>query len=408
MAQSYYATYKRFNGTDWDTFYFTTVASQVAETSTRKWLTDVQQGWVNDYLDPTTYNQVLKLVQLDASGLVPFSSVPSDLGYLYLTGGTMTGDINMNGNDINNIANLSGQATTDMVLGLGSDTYMTLKYNATEANRSLLMSRKIDMNNLKIVNLANATNAQDAATWGQVQSLAADGLKPMPLLQAATTTAVTLSGLQMIDDYQLLDGDRLLVKDQVDPLENGVYSVASSAWTRIDNQSTEGYYGQVLNGTVNRGTWYYAAEHPTVSGAFEWLIHSVPDEYNVITNAGLELIGMNFGIIESGVTNSMLAGSISNDKLLNLAVTKISDWASSDLATPLASTTTQGLDDHISNLYGMVKTIKGTATSVADAGDTILTLRSDLDTKNRTYIGSSAPQNTGYTSGDLFFQYTIV
>ena len=406
MAQSYYATYKRFNGTDWDTFYFTTVASQVAETSTRKWLTDVQQGWVNDYLDPTTYNQALKLVQLDASGLVPFSSVPSDLGYLYLTGGTMTGDINMNGNDIDNIANLTGQATTDMVLGLGSDTYMTLKYNATEADRSLLMSRKIDMNNLKIVNLANATNAQDAATWGQVQSLAADGLKPMPPLQAATTTAVTLSGLQMIDDYQLVDGDRLLVKDQVDHAENGVYTVASGAWTRINNQSTEGYYGQVLNGLVNKGVWFYAAEDGL--GDFIWLLHSVPDEYSVINNAGLEIVGMNFGIVAAGVTNSMLAGSISNDKLLDLAVTKISDFASSDLATPLISTTTQGLDDHISNIYGMVKSIKGTATSVADAGDTILTLRSDLDTKNRTYIGSSAPVTEGYTSGDLFFQYTIV
>lgn len=404
MAQTYYATYKRFNGTDWDTFYFTTVANQVAETTTRKWLTNTQQGWVNDYLDPTTYNQNSKLVQLDASGLVPFSSVPANLGYLYLSGGTMTGDIDMDGNDIDNIVNLTGQATTDMVLGLGTDTYMTFKYNATAADRSLLMSTKIDMDNSKIENLANATNAQDAATWGQVQSLAADGLKPMPPLDAATTTSVTLSGLQQIDDYQLVAGDRLLVKDQTDHGDNGVYTVSSGSWTRINNQSTEGYYGQVLNGTDNKGHWFYAAEDG--SGDFIWELHSVPDEYGVIANGGLEITGMNFGVATSGITNSMLAGSIANDKLLDLAVTKISDFASSDLATPVASTTTQGLDDHISNIYGMVKSIKGTATSVANANDTILTLRSDLDTKNKTYIGSSAPQTTGYVSGDLFFQYT--
>jgi hypothetical protein len=416
MATNYYATYKRFNGTEWDTFYFTTVANQVAETSTRKWLTNTQQGWLNDYLDPLTYNTPGQLVALDEDGLLTEAMIPGGLGYLSLTGGTMSGNIDLDGNKLKGVSGTYGNLNTNLVLGIEGlnnedpenpivtyNPYLTMVYNATSPY--LQAQYQLDMNNKKIVDLANATNSQDAATWGQVQSLAADGLKPMPPLKAATTTNITLSGLQMIDDYQLVNEDRLLVKNQTDPLENGVYTVASGDWTRLPNQSTEGYYGQILNGAVNKGTWFYAAEHPTVSGAFEWLLHSVPDEYGVISNGGLEIIGMNFGVKSEGITNAMLAGSIANDKLLDLLVTKISDFVSADLSTPLTATTSQGVDDHISNLYGMVKTIKGTTNSVDDAGDTIITLRTDLDTKNRTYIGDTAPSTTGYISGDLFFQY---
>ena len=48
----------------------------------------------------------------------------------------------------------------------------------------------------------------------------------------ATTANITLSGLQTIDAIVGADGDRVLVKDQTDATENGIYQMRSTAWTR--------------------------------------------------------------------------------------------------------------------------------------------------------------------------------
>lgn len=54
-------------------------------------------------------------------------------------------------------------------------------------------------------------------------------------VRAATTGNITLSGIQTIDGVVLADGDRVLVKDQTDASENGIYEVSSGAWTRTDD-----------------------------------------------------------------------------------------------------------------------------------------------------------------------------
>jgi hypothetical protein len=50
--------------------------------------------------------------------------------------------------------------------------------------------------------------------------------------RAATTGNITLSGLQTIDGVVLVDGDRVLVKDQTDGVENGIYTADSGGWDR--------------------------------------------------------------------------------------------------------------------------------------------------------------------------------
>ena len=51
-------------------------------------------------------------------------------------------------------------------------------------------------------------------------------------VQVATTANITLSGEQTVNTVALLEGDRCLVKDQTDPVENGIYTVEQSAWNR--------------------------------------------------------------------------------------------------------------------------------------------------------------------------------
>ena len=48
----------------------------------------------------------------------------------------------------------------------------------------------------------------------------------------ATTANITLSGTQTIDGVSAVADDRILVKDQTDATENGIYRVQSGAWVR--------------------------------------------------------------------------------------------------------------------------------------------------------------------------------
>ena len=51
----------------------------------------------------------------------------------------------------------------------------------------------------------------------------AQGLGPKQACQVATTVNITLSGLQTIDSYTTLSGDRVLVKNQSTSSQNGIY-----------------------------------------------------------------------------------------------------------------------------------------------------------------------------------------
>lgn len=62
------------------------------------------------------------------------------------------------------------------------------------------------------------------------------GISPKTAIKApisvATTANITLSGSQTIDSVAVVAGDRVLVKDQTDASENGIYDVSETAWTR--------------------------------------------------------------------------------------------------------------------------------------------------------------------------------
>ena len=48
----------------------------------------------------------------------------------------------------------------------------------------------------------------------------------------ATTANIALSGLQVIDGVTLTEGNRVLVKDQTNPVENGIWNASSGRWAR--------------------------------------------------------------------------------------------------------------------------------------------------------------------------------
>lgn len=60
----------------------------------------------------------------------------------------------------------------------------------------------------------------------------AEGLAYKAPVRAATTSNITLSGLQTIDGIALAENDRVLVWNQTDAKQNGIYAASSGNWTR--------------------------------------------------------------------------------------------------------------------------------------------------------------------------------
>lgn len=73
------------------------------------------------------------------------------------------------------------------------------------------------------------------------------------VVRAATTGTELLEDEETIDGVALDAGDRVLVKDQVDAEDNGIYVVALGPWSRAADELAHGFRVYVDAGTVNGG-----------------------------------------------------------------------------------------------------------------------------------------------------------
>jgi len=85
------------------------------------------------------------------------------------------------------------------------------------------------------------------------------GLDAKASVKAATTANITLSAPQSIDGVSLVAGDRVLVKNQTNTIQNGIYLVAAGAWTRTadadgSGELKVGTYVLVTSGTTQANT----------------------------------------------------------------------------------------------------------------------------------------------------------
>jgi hypothetical protein len=119
---------------------------------------------------------------------------------------------------------------------------------------SISPSADVAWNSHKITGLLDPSNAQDAATKNYVDATA-QGLDAKQSVKAASTANLTLSAPQTVDGVSLIAGDRILVKDQTTQANNGIYVVASGAWTRATDANTwtelVSAFTFVEQGTVN-------------------------------------------------------------------------------------------------------------------------------------------------------------
>lgn len=130
------------------------------------------------------------------------------------------------------------------------------QYILVDGTRAFTGDQSMGGNSL--TNVLDPVNPQDATTKAYVDAVAT-GLRPKGNVAVATTANITLSGTPIVDGYQTVIGDRILVKDQTLQTENGIYVVSAGAWTRSEDQDNAPlaevvngvFVPTVLNGTTN-------------------------------------------------------------------------------------------------------------------------------------------------------------
>jgi hypothetical protein len=125
-------------------------------------------------------------------------------------------------------------ATTSANGYLSSTDWNT--FNDKQATGVSVLLAGSTMNGLLVLS-ADPSAALGAATKQYVDNVA-QGLDVKGSVVVATTANISLSGTQTIDGIPLVAGYRVLVKDQTTASQNGIYVVASGAWTRATDMDT--------------------------------------------------------------------------------------------------------------------------------------------------------------------------
>jgi len=162
----------------------------------------------------------------------------------------------------------------------------------------------------------------------------------------ATGANITLSGLQTINGVTVVAGDTVLVKDQTNPAQNGIYIASATAWTySVGGDTWNEYIGAIIfitSGSLSGTAWYCTAQPGGTLGvtAMNWSNFSVASSYTAGT--GLQLIGTQFSIANTGVSAATYGSATASAVIAVNAQGQITSASSSTITPAVGSITGLG------------------------------------------------------------------
>lgn len=285
-------------------------------------------------------------------------------------------------------------------------------------NKQIIVDSSFDLNSQKAVNLAAPTLGGDATNKTYVDNLV-NGLSWKSPCEVASQTNINLaSAPATIDGESLSNGDRVLIRNQTDPKENGIYDYngAGSAMTRSSDADTgaelEAAAVLVIKGTDADDAYTQTTNSPTIGvDNIVWTLFSQTG--GVTAGDGLQKIGVTISIKEADDSvladaNGLKAARPTTDNKAMVANVTSSDddpGAGPILHAPVGSVRVRinGNDVKVGN---------GTKTNAdcyfSDPGDTIAKLMDDIVAGDiMRWVGTEA----GYqldSSDEVDYDYNTV
>lgn len=220
----------------------------------------------------------------------------------------------------------SGAVEARTITGTANEIDVT-NGDGVSGNPVLDIADTLDMTG-KTLNVAAPTTANNATTKTYVDGLLA-GLAKRGTVHVASTANVTIASElengDTLDGITLVTGDLVLLKDQSNSAENGIYVVAASgAASRDDLYDTydehPGALIHVEEGTTNADTLYHCTSNQGGTlgvTAITWA-NIVPGSGGTVTNVAAGL-GMNFSAITTTGTVAAHAASTTQTGVAEIA-----------------------------------------------------------------------------------------
>jgi hypothetical protein len=274
-------------------------------------------------IDTTVTNNVLTIAGEDATttnkGIASFATANFDVS----SGAVSTKNITLG------TSTLTNGSTTNSLAGLQQLDVDNLQFNgnsiiSTDTNGGITLDPNgtghVSVSSALIKDVATPVDPTDAANKAYVDAVA-EGLHIHASVQAATTAAITgsvtydngTSGvgatlttdtpINTLDGYSLVNGDRILIKNQANTAHNGIYiRTSSTVFTRAADFNTvaeiaSGDFLFVSSGTVNGKTGWVNTSKSIAVGTTAVVFEQFSGAGTYIAGSGLAFTGNTIDIV---------------------------------------------------------------------------------------------------------------
>jgi len=283
-----------------------------------------------------------RALQSNGSGKVEVSDVTTtELGYLDGVTSAIQTQLDAKQTSDAQLTDIAGLTPTDSNFIVGDGSNFVTESGAT-ARTSLGLgsiatqaANNVSISGGAVTGLGSPSASSDAATKNYVDQAVA-GLRTRTIAECATTANVNLTnGLEAgdsIDGVTLVAGDRVLLKDQTDATENGLYLAVSSGAASRDPEhdsiaELSGGMVVVNQGSTNDNKIFLCTTDNTGS------VGSTNITYTVITPSNVGTV-TSVGVADSGSSEFTVANSpITSSGTITLAVNSIANTKITGLGT---------------------------------------------------------------------------
>ena len=254
---------------------------------------------------------------IDATKIADGSVTNSEFQFINSLSSNAQTQINTKLTASDNLSDVANAGTSRTNLGLGTIS--------TQASSNVAITGG------SITGLGSPSNGSDATTKTYVDNLVT-GLKSRTIVRAATTGNIDLTqDLQngdTLDSVNLQTNDKVLVKNQSDNTQNGVYIVVASGTASRDPEfdTVDELAGQMIivkEGSVNADSFQLCTtDSGSIGSAAITFTQVTPSSGGTVTQVGIAQSGSEFTISGSPITTSgnitLGIGTIANTKISGL------------------------------------------------------------------------------------------